>query len=66
LPSSPPDNNAPRLSILEIFRLFLGFGIRAFGGPVAQINIMKEELVIAGKWITAERFGKVFAAYQVR
>ena len=62
----PPDTiNAPTLSPWRIFVLFLGFGIRAFGGPVAQINIMKDELVVTGKWISMKRFMRAYAAYQV-
>lgn len=41
------------------------YGCRAFGGPVAQINMMKDELVIEKQWITQERFNRVFAVYQV-
>ena len=58
-------NNAPKLSPLSVFILFLKFGVRAFGGPVAQINDQREELVVKGKWITPERFTRVFALYQL-
>ena len=65
-PSSPSDAiDAPALSVPAIFVLFLSYGFRAFGGPVAQINIMRDELVEKGKWISAARFQRVFAAYQV-
>ena len=57
--------NAPNLSLWRIFVLFLSFGIRAFGGPVAQINIFKDELVVQGKWISMSRFKRAYAAYQV-
>jgi chromate transporter len=43
----------------------LSFGLRAFGGPMAQISIMKDELVTNEKWISPERFARVYAAYQV-
>ena len=66
VPPNPDDViNAPRMSPLSIFLLFLGYGFRAFGGPIAQINIMREELVVKEQWITAPRFQRVFAAYQV-
>lgn len=62
----PPDEiNAPALPPWRILLLFLGFGARAFGGPVAQINIMKDELVVQGKWISMKRFVRAYAAYQV-
>jgi chromate transporter len=55
----------PSMSPFAIFLLFLSFGVRAFGGPVAQINIMKDHLVTHGKWISPQRFNRVYAAYQV-
>ena len=45
--------------------LFLKFGLRAFGGPVAQINDQRDELVVEGKWISERRFNRVFAVYQL-
>jgi chromate transporter len=65
-PVAPEDEvNAPKLSPLAIFVKFLGFGVRAFGGPVAQINMMREELVAKEKWISAVRFNRVLAVYQI-
>ena len=64
----PPDDdpvNAPQLSPLAIFTLFLSFGMRAFGGPVAQIAMMREELVTKARWISDVRFNRVFAVYQI-
>jgi hypothetical protein len=40
---STDDVPMERLSKLRLFLLFLGFGCQAFGGPVAQINMMKVE-----------------------
>ena len=59
------DVSAPRLSVLQTFLLFLSFGLRAFGGPVAQIALYKEELVIQKRWISIPRFNRVFAVYQM-
>lgn len=56
---------APKMNILSIFYLFLRFGVRAFGGPVAQINMMREELVVDAKWITPAKFTRVYAVYQI-
>jgi putative chromate ion transporter len=63
----PPEDavNAPKLSPLAIFVKFLGFGLRAFGGPVAQINMMREELVVKERWISALRFNRVLGVYQI-
>lgn len=55
---------APKLSYLELFQRFLWFGARAFGGPFAQIQMMKQELVIDEKWVDVDRFIRVFAVYQ--
>lgn len=55
---------APKLSYLKLFQRFLWFGLRAFGGPVAQIQMMKQELVIDEKWVDSDRFLRVFAIYQ--
>lgn len=48
-----------------IFVKFLNYGFRAYGGPAAQIAMLKQELVDEEKWITQENFKKVFAIYQV-
>lgn len=58
-------NKAPKLSYLELFKVFLWFGCRAFGGPVAQIQMMKQELVVEQKWIDTDRFMRVYAVYQI-
>jgi chromate transporter len=45
---------------------FLGFGLRAWGGPVAQIASFKRELVDCdAPWMSKERFNRVLAVYQV-
>ena len=56
---------APHMTPLAIFWMFLGYGVRAFGGPVAQINMMREELVAKGRWISPTRFNRVLAVYQI-
>lgn len=62
---SQEDLNAPQLPFWELFILFLWFGCRAFGGPVAQIALMKQELVTEKKWISNERFMRVYSVYQI-
>ena len=44
---------------------FYNFGIFAWGGPVAQIALIKDRLVIQEKWITLARFQRVFSVYQI-
>ena len=67
LQSEYKDNSrVPQLSILRIFWFFFSkFGIFAWGGPVAQIAIIKERLVVKEEWITMARFNRVFAVYQI-
>lgn len=50
--------------MLHLFLKFLKFGLHAWGGPVAQIQMMKEEIVDKEKWITLERFKRTLAVYQ--
>ena len=49
----------------QIFLRFLRFGFLAWGGPVAQIAMIKKELVNEEKWITVEQFNRALAVYQV-
>jgi chromate transporter len=57
--------NAPHLDFISLFRIFLSFGCRAFGGPMAQIAMMKIELVDEAEWITPDRWNRVYSLYQV-
>jgi Chromate transporter len=60
------NSNVPKLSYLKLFWFFFyNFGLFAWGGPVAQIALIKERLVIQDKWITLARFQRVFAVYQI-
>jgi chromate transport protein ChrA len=59
-------SNAPKYSLPYVFWFFFcNFGLFAWGGPVAQIALIKEKLVIEEKWITLARFQRVFAVYQI-
>jgi chromate transporter len=55
----------PHESYLKLFLRFLRFGFLAWGGPVAQIAMIRHELVDEEKWISTERFNRVLAVYQV-
>jgi chromate transporter len=57
-------NSAPRESYARLFLRFLRFGLLAWGGPVAQIAMIRQELVDEDRWITPERFNRVLAVYQ--
>ncbi|OCK76762.1 chromate transporter [Lepidopterella palustris CBS 459.81] len=59
-------SNAPKLSLFGLFwYFFYNFGLFAWGGPVAQIALIKEQIVVKEKWITLARFQRVFAVYQI-
>ncbi len=55
----------PQLTLWAIFARFLRFGCLAWGGPVAQIAMIKRELVEEEKWLSPERFNRLLAVYQV-
>ncbi|KAF3009810.1 hypothetical protein E8E13_010151 [Curvularia kusanoi] len=59
-------SNAPKLSLPRLFwYFFYNFGLFAWGGPVAQIAMIKDQIVIKEKWISLARFQRVFAVYQI-
>jgi chromate transporter len=55
----------PHESYGRLFLRFLRFGFLAWGGPVAQIAMIRQELVEEERWISRERFNRVLAVYQV-
>jgi hypothetical protein len=60
------NSNVPKLSYPKLFWFFFyNFGLFAWGGPVAQIALIKEKLVIQDKWITLPRFQRAFSVYQI-
>lgn len=55
----------PREPLGRLFLRFLKFGSLAWGGPVAQIAMIRQELVVEDKWVTPQHFNRVLALYQV-
>ena len=55
----------PLLPPLQIFWRFLRFGLLAWGGPVAQIAMVRRELVDEQQWVSSGRFNRLLAIYQV-
>ncbi|OHC91080.1 MAG: chromate transporter [Sphingomonadales bacterium GWF1_63_6] len=53
------------MSYAALFLRFLRFGMMAFGGPVAQIAMIRRELVDEERWIPSDRFNKLLAVMQV-
>ena len=53
------------MTAAAIFLRFLRFGFLAFGGPVAQIAMLRRELVEEDQWLSSERFNRLLAVYQL-
>lgn len=66
LPASGPDGGAmpPQTSLLALFMRFAGYGALAFGGPVAQIAMIRRALVEQDGWIDSARFNRLIAVMQ--
>ena len=68
-PQSNTDNDdtdlrPPALSHWQLFARFLRFGLMAFGGPVAQIAMIRRALVDEERWIGSDRFNRLLAVMQ--
>lgn len=60
------NSRVPRWGLLKLFWFFFyNFGLFAWGGPVAQIALIKQRLVVEDQWISLRRFQKVFSVYQI-
>ena len=55
----------PRVGLAALFARFLRFGCLAFGGPVAQIAMVRQALVEEEHWISSARFNRLLAVMQV-
>ncbi len=55
----------PPLSLFQLFLRFLRFGFFAFGGPVAQIAMVRHALVEEERWISPARFNRLLAVMQI-
>ena len=66
-PARVDDNDyfVPREPWLRLFLRFLRFGALAWGGPVAQIAMIRQELVDEERWVSSAHFNRVLAVYQV-
>ncbi len=51
-------------SYWNLFIRFFRFGLLAWGGPVAQIAMIREEFVDQKKWISKEKFNRILGVYQ--
>lgn len=68
VPAAPgpdlPEPRPPHLGLLTLFLRFLRFGALAFGGPIAQIAMIRRELVDEERWIDSARFNRLLAVMQ--
>lgn len=48
----------------QIFLRFIKFGFLAWGGPIAQIAMIKKELVEEENWVSKDEFNRALAVYQ--
>ena len=60
-----PTYVVPQEPWLRLFLRFLRFGALAWGGPVAQIGMIRHELVEQERWISSAQFNRVLAVYQI-
>ncbi|HUE97650.1 MAG TPA: chromate efflux transporter [Anaerolineales bacterium] len=56
--------STPHQSPISIFLRFLRFGFLAWGGPFAQIAMIRQEFVEEEKWISPAKFNRVLSVYQ--
>ena len=55
----------PHEPLGRLFLRFLRFGALAWGGPVAQIAMLRQELVEEERWVDGAQFNRMLALYQV-
>ena len=60
-----PDTPTEHEPLGRLFLRFLKFGALAWGGPAAQIAMIKRECVDQEGWVDEETFKKTLAVYQV-
>lgn len=58
------DLRPPAMSHAALFVRFLRFGLLAFGGPVAQIAMIRQALVEEERWIAPAAFNRLLAVMQ--
>lgn len=54
----------PPITLWRLFVRFLRFGCLAFGGPIAQIGMLRTELVERERWASPQHFLRALAVYQ--
>lgn len=62
---SDQEPSPPSLSYAALFLRFLRFGLLAFGGPVAQIAMIRRDLADQEGWMSSAHFNRLLAVLQV-
>lgn len=62
---SMDQSRAPGESLPALFLRFLKLGAMAWGGPVAQIAMLRRMLVEEEGWVSSDHFSRILALYQV-
>lgn len=65
MPSESETVRPPAITLAALFLKFLRFGALAFGGPVAQIAMLRQALVEDERWLDKARFNRLLAVLQV-
>lgn len=58
-------DRTPEITLPALFVKFLRFGCLAFGGPVAQIAMLRQCFVEDERWLDRARFNHLLAVLQV-
>lgn len=58
-------DHLPHITLPGLFLKFLRFGCLAYGGPVAQIAMLRQSLVEDEHWLDRARFNRLLAVLQV-
>lgn len=62
--SATRSRQPPAVGLGGLFWRFVRFGLLAWGGPVAQIGMIRQELVEQERWVSPMRFKRALAACQ--
>ncbi|MBY0488307.1 MAG: chromate efflux transporter [Gemmatimonadaceae bacterium] len=55
-------HSAPQASVRDVAAVFVRLGVTAFGGPLAHIAAMEDELVTRRQWVSREEFADLVGA----
>ncbi len=59
------DVRVPHEPLSRLFMRFLHFGLLAWGGPIAQIAMLRRAFVEEERWVTSHQFNRILALYQI-